>query len=152
MPIKVLSAGVLGIQAHPVEVEVDMSTGSYGYQVVGLPDVAVRESKERVRSALRNGGFEMPREKIVVNLTPAHLPKAGTAYDLPIALGILQAADRRRKLALNDVVVVGELGLSGVVRPISGVMAMALEARAQGATRIVVPLDNAVEASVVPGL
>ena len=147
MPVKVQSSGVVGIDAHPIEVEVDVSRGAFGYETVGLPDTAVRESRQRVKAAIRNAGFEFPNERVVVNLSPANLRKEGTSFDLPIALGVLAASRQARALPLDDTLVVGELSLSGHVRPIRGVLAMLIAARALGMRRAIVPEANAGEAA-----
>ena len=147
MPVKVQSSGVVGIDAHPIEVEVDVSRGAFGYETVGLPDTAVRESRQRVKAAIRNAGFEFPNERVVVNLSPANLKKEGTSFDLPIALGVLAASRQARQLPLDDTLVVGELSLSGHVRPIRGVLAMLIAARALGLRRAIVPDANAGEAA-----
>src|SRR4029077_3998789 len=113
----VLSCALVGIEAHPVQVEVDLTAGLPHTATVGLPDHVVRESKDRVRSALRNSGFDIPPRRITVNLAPAHLRKEGAAYDLPIALGILAAPGHETRHRLAGVVVAGELALDGAVRP-----------------------------------
>ena len=152
MPVKVHSSGVVGIEAHAVEVEIDISPGVYGYDTVGLPDTAVRESKQRVKSAIKNGGFRFPQEKVVVNLCPADIRKEGTAYDLPIALGIIQASGQAPGLDLEGTVVIGELGLSGAVRPVPGILAVTIDAKARQVRRMVVPEANASEAASVEGV
>jgi len=148
----VLSCALVGIEAHPVQVEVDLTTGIPHTQTVGLPDHAVRESKERVRAALRNSGFDIPPRRITVNLAPAHLRKEGAAYDLPIALATLAATGHAVKDRLGDVIVVGELALDGSVRPVRGTLSIAAAAHAAGRARIVVPAANAGEAALVAGL
>jgi len=150
MPVKVLSSGVIGVNACPIAVEVDVASGTFGYDTVGLPDVAIRESKQRIQAAMRNSGFDFPNEKIVVNLLPAHVKKEGTAFDLPIALGIIAATYRRFAANLSDIMAVGELSLGGGVLPVRGVLAMALDARERGIGRVMVPLENAAEAAAVP--
>lgn len=152
MPVRVTSSGVVGIEAHRVDVEVDVAPGIFGYETVGLPDTAVRESKQRVKAAIRNAGFDFPQERVIVNLSPADVRKEGTAYDLPIALGILHASDQVPGVELDGVVVIGELSLSGEVRPVPGTLAMAMLARADGARRIVVPNANWVEAASAVGV
>ncbi len=152
MPIKVLSSGILGIDAHPIDVEVDVAPGAYGYELVGLPDTAVRESKQRVKSAIRNAAFQVPQEKVVINLSPADFRKEGTAYDLPIAVGILAASRQARGLPLDSTLFVGELSLSGDVRPVRGILATVLAARGRGIERVVVPRDNGPEAAAVEGV
>src|SRR6185369_1392231 len=135
----VVTCALVGIDAHPVHVEVDLATGIPHTQTVGLPDTSVRESKDRIRSALRNAGFEIPPRRITVNLAPAHLRKEGAAYDLPIALALLAATGHPLHAHLAGVAVAGELALDGGVRPIRGALAITAAARAAGCVRIVVP-------------
>ena len=156
MLARVCSAAVLGIDAYLVEVEIDISSGLPSFSTVGLPQGAVREGRERVAAALANAGYTLPLRRITVNLAPADVPKQGSAFDLPIALGVLIAseqlpatldgADRRRT------VVAGELGLEGDLRPVRGALPMALAARAAGATTLILPAANVREAAVVSGL
>ena len=149
---KVLSSTLLGVDAHPVEVEVDLAMGLPVFTTVGLPDAAVRESRDRVKAAMANCGFPFPVRRITVNLAPAHLRKAGTAFDLPIALGLLQAAGHIQSEKLCRFQVVGELSLDGRVKAVAGVLPMAVGARNSGAEGMVVPLENAAEAAVVGGV
>jgi magnesium chelatase family protein len=148
----VTTCALVGIDAHTVQVEVDLATGIPHTQTVGLPDSTVRESKDRVRSALRNAGFEIPPRRITVNLAPAHLRKEGAAYDLPIALAVLAATGHPLRDNLAAVAVAGELALDGRVRPIRGALAIAAAAHAAGCTRLVVPRANAAEAALVEGV
>ena len=148
----VQSCALVGIEAHPVRVEVDIAAGLPQTATVGLPDHVVRESKDRVRSALRNSGFEIPPRRITVNLAPAQLRKEGAAYDLPIALAMIAASGHSLSGHLEDVVVAGELALDGTVRPIRGVLSIAAAARAAGYPRVLVPATNAAEAALVPTL
>ena len=148
----VVTYALVGIDAHPVQVEVDLATGIPHTQTVGLPDSSVRESKDRVRSALRNAGFEIPPRRITINLAPAHLRKEGAAYDLPIALALLAATGHPLKEHLRGIAVAGELALDGSVRPIHGALAITAAARAAGCTRVVVPRANAAEAALVDGV
>jgi len=152
MLAKVFSAAVVGLDAIPVEVEVDIA--SYGlpsFTIVGLPDKAVEEAKERVRSAIKNSGAEFPAKRITVNLAPADLPKIGPSYDLPIALGILLASGQLQTKT-DSALVAGELSLDGTVRPITGVLPQALLAEQKGFTTFYLPKDNADEASIVSKL
>src|SRR5262245_29760110 len=146
MLARVLSATLVGIEAALVRVEVDVSPGLPLFTTVGLPDSAVRESRERVRAAIRNAGFTFPNERITVNLAPAGLRKEGTAFDLPIALGILIATGSLKPAGEGSVVVVGELALDGEIRGIRGVLAVALTCRRRGMDRLLVPVTNAAEA------
>lgn len=152
MLARIWSASLIGIDALKVGVEVDLSGGLPGVVVVGLPDTAVQESRERVKAALKNAGFPFPMRKVVVNLTPADVRKEGPIYDLPIAVGILAAADLVSQDSLDNYLLLGELSLDGSLRPVAGVMAMAAAAPQLGITGLIVPVDNAQEAAVVPGL
>jgi magnesium chelatase family protein len=132
MLAKITSAATLGLESVPIEVEVDIaSSGLPSFTIVGLPDKAVEESKERVRSAIKNSGAEFPNRRITINLAPADLPKEGPAYDLPIALGIL-VADGQIKAALEHSLVLGELSLDGSLRHTNGILPIALLAKQKG--------------------
>ena len=146
------SGALLGLEVTPVAVEVDIAPGLPGLQMVGLGDAAVQESRERVRSALRNSGLKMPLTRVVVNLAPAHLRKEGPSFDLPIALGLLMASGQLPPQALAGVWSLGELGLDGSLRPVRGVLQVALAARAAGARALVVPDANGAEAALVDKL
>lgn len=152
MLARVHSAAVIGIDAVPVDVEVDVGAGIPMCAIVGLPDPAVREARERVRTAIRNAGYEMPARRVTVNLAPADLRKVGPAFDLPMALGILTATRQIPPQALAGCIVIGELSLDGGVRPVAGVLNIALAARARRARAVLVPAANAEEAAVVTGL
>lgn len=152
MLARIWSASLIGIDALKVGVEVDLSGGLPSVVVVGLPDTAVQESRERVKAALKNAGFPFPMRKVVVNLTPADVRKEGPIYDLPIAIGILAAADLVSRDCLDEYLLLGELSLDGSLRPVAGVMAMAAAAPQLGIKGLLVPEDNAQEAAVVPGL
>ncbi len=152
MLARVRSAAVAGVEAYPVEVEVDLASGLPSFSTVGLAQGAVRESRERVNAALVNAGFAFPLKRITVNLAPADVRKDGSAFDLPIALGILVASGQLPAGPLHDQFVVGELGLEGDLRPVRGVLPMTLAARAAGGAGILVPETNLAEASVVSGL
>ena len=146
------SAAVLGVEALPVIVEVDVSFGLPVFTMVGLPDASVRESRDRVRTAIRNSGFEFPGHRITVNLAPADIRKAGASYDLPIALGVLAASGVIEPRLVGGVVLLGELSLDGTIQPIRGVLPVAVAARREGKVAILLPRANAPEASVVEGL
>ncbi len=148
----VKSAALLGMEGYIVDVEVDVSNGLPGFSIVGLPDTAVRESTERVRSALKNSGLDFPMKRITVNLAPADLRKEGPAYDLPIAVGILAATGQIDPNRLNGHGVLGELSLDGSVRTVTGVLPTALVLREKGFSGLVVPEANGKEASLVGGL
>ena len=148
---RINSMGVSGIDAFPVAVEVDLSRGMPAVEIVGLPDAAVRESRDRVRSALRNSGLTIPTARILINLAPADIRKTGPVYDLPMLIGILVAAEKL-DFPTEKVAFIGELSLSGACMPISGVLSMTIRAKELGYTAIFVPKDNAREASVVEGI
>ena len=148
----VLSGALVGIDGLLVEVEVDVALGLPQFTTVGLPEGAVRESKDRVRSAIKNSGYEFPSRKITVNLAPANIKKEGSAYDLPIALGILAAEGWLDKEHIIQYALLGELSLDGRVKPIQGVLPLAVMAKEKGLTGLIVPQENAAEAAVVEGL
>ena len=152
MLAKVFTSSVLGVEALPVEVEVDIVFGLPAFSTVGLAEGAVRESKDRVKAAIKNSGYEFPNKKITVNLAPADIKKAGTGFDLPIALGILATEKIVTSEQLQDFAVVGELALDGLVRPVPGILPMVLAARDAGLRGIIVPKENAREAAVVSGI
>jgi len=150
---KVLSSAVMGIDAYLVEVEVDVAArGLPFFSTVGLPDAAIKESKDRVRAALKNNGFDFPLKQIVINLAPANIKKEGSAFDLPIALGIIAAEGLIEQSALDGYLMAGELSLDGRIKPVRGVLPMAVKAKEAGLKGMVVPFDNAREAAVVDGI
>ncbi len=149
MLAKVLSSAVLGIDAYRVEVEVDISSGLPSFSTVGLPEASVKESKERVKSAITNSGYRFPDDRITVNLAPADIKKEGTGFDLPIALGILAATGFVPQAQVSRHLVLGELSLDGRVKPVRGSLPMAMAARQAGHPAIIVPYDNGREASVI---
>lgn len=146
---KITSFALDGLDGVPVEVETDINKGMVSYDLVGLPDAAVKESKERVRSAIKNSGFVFPVNKITVNLAPADLKKAGSHYDLPLAVSILVASDQ---LAATDFVLLGELALDGALRPVKGMLPLLISARARGCKKFIIPADNASEAGYISGV
>jgi magnesium chelatase family protein len=148
---RVTSAAVIGIEAAPIHVEVDVAVGLPGCHIVGLPDAGVKEGRVRIRGALENSGFKLPSRRITVNLAPADLRKDGAAFDLPIAVGMLCAAGLLDPASLEESLFVGELALDGAVRSVRGVLPIAAWARAQGLRRLFVPRANVNEASVVAG-
>jgi len=149
---RVQSAAVVGLEASMVEVEVDISPGIPTFAVVGLPDAGVREARERVRAAVRNSGYEVPIRRITVNLAPADTRKEGSAFDLPIALGLLAATHQIPPGALEGFLTIGELSLDGSVRPVPGVLSIALAVRDRGGRGLLVPQANANEAGLVQGV
>ncbi|MBN1779590.1 YifB family Mg chelatase-like AAA ATPase [bacterium] len=149
---KVFSAGVLGIEGYIVEVEAHLERGMPHYSTVGLPDGAVKESKERVLAAIKNAGYYLPSKRITVNLAPADVRKEGSAFDLPIAIGILAASGFVDPAGLTDTVILGELALDGQVRPVHGSLSVAMAVRDQKIDRIILPKENACEAAMARGL
>ncbi len=152
MLAKVHCAALQGITAHAVEVEVNDGYGETLVVIVGLPDAAVRESRDRVTTALTNSGFKMPLGRITINLAPADIRKEGPSFDLSIGIGMLAASEQLESRQLEHIMMVGELALTGAVRRVKGVLPIALKARAIGMDGIMVPSDNAAEAAVVDGL
>jgi len=146
---KINSASVFGIEAYPVEVEVDVREGLPMFNVVGLPDTAVQESRERVRSAIKNSEFDFPLQRITVNLAPADIKKEGPVFDLPIAIGILAASGQVKTNVLSEYLIIGELSLDGSVKPISGVLPIALMASKNDKKKLLVPHENAQEAAII---
>src|SRR5438045_3285957 len=146
------TAAVFGVDACPVHVEVDVSFGFPSFTMVGLPDASVRESRDRIRSAIRNSGFEFPVRRITVNLAPADVRKAGASFDLPIALGVLAACGAIDRRDVTDVLILGELSLDGGIQAARGVLPIAATARRQRFTGLLLPAGNIPEAAVVDGL
>ncbi|HEY3247392.1 MAG TPA: YifB family Mg chelatase-like AAA ATPase [bacterium] len=152
MLAKVRAAAVLGLDAYPIEVEVDVGGGLPAFAIVGLPDTAVQEAKERVRAAIRNSNYELPSRKITVNLAPADIKKEGPVFDLPMAVGILAATEQIRAQGLDGALLLGELSLDGAIRPVSGILSIALAAQTMGLRTLIVPEANAAEAALVDGI
>lgn len=148
---KVKSEGLLGIESYDVEVEADLSSGMPRFDLVGLPDAAVKESRERVRASIKNCGYEFPLSRITVNIAPADIKKAGAVYDLPILIAILKAG-KQIKASLDDYAFIGELSLDGELRRVNGVLPMVLRAKENNIGAVFVPYQNAFEASVVQGI
>lgn len=152
MLARVYSCAVIGLDGVIIEVEVDYTNGQPGMTIVGLPDAAVQESRERVQTAVKNAGLHFPRHRIVVNLAPATVRKEGPAYDLPIALGVIMLSGSLPAAVIEGTLVIGELSLDGVVRHARGVLPMAAAARANGYRRMFVPEADAAEAALIPDL
>jgi magnesium chelatase family protein len=152
MLARVCSAAVQGIEAFPVEVEVNAGWGETIIVIVGLPDAAVKESRDRVTTALSNSGFKFPMGRTTINLAPADVKKEGPSFDLPIAIGMLAASEQIETDQLDNFAMVGELALTGAVRSVKGILPVAIRAKADGKTGILVPAENAAEAAVVEGL
>ncbi len=149
---KIHSAGLLGIDAYPVEIEVDVSGGLPAEVVVGLPDAAVKESKERVRAALQNSGFSYCEDRVTINLAPADVKKEGPSFDLPIALGVLAADGKISRRDFSPYIIVGELALDGSIRPVRGALSIALLAKKLKNRPLLLPAANAAEAALVKGV
>lgn len=146
------SCGLLGIDGYIVDVETDISSGIPAFDIVGLGDTAIRESRERVRSAIKNAGYEFPIRRITMNLAPANLKKEGSSFDLPIALGVLSSTGITKPEGLDNTIFIGELSLDGEIRPVKGVLPIAVCAFQNGISRLVLPVQNTEEAAVVKGL
>ncbi|MCK4308604.1 MAG: YifB family Mg chelatase-like AAA ATPase, partial [Candidatus Atribacteria bacterium] len=149
---KLYSAAIFGVEAFMVEVEVDVRSGMPSFNIVGLPDTAVQESRERVRAAIRNSEFEFPMQRITVNLAPADIKKEGPIFDLPIALGILAASRQVKPDLLNEYLIMGELSLDGSIKPVNGVLSIALMAKKIGKKKLLIPKENAKEAGIIKEL
>lgn len=151
MHTKIFSATPIGIHAHLVDVEVDLSFGLINFFIVGLPDTAIKESRQRIQTALKNSGLKLPEKKITVNLAPAGLKKEGTLFDLPIAIGILQASGyiKLEPQFLDETIFIGELSLDGSIKPIKGALPIAYDAAKLQKKRIILPYDNAQEAALI---
>lgn len=149
MVSKVYTCAIMGINGLIIEVETDISNGLPCFTIVGLPDAAIKESKERVRTSIKNSGYEYPIKKTIVNLAPADIKKEGPCYDLPIAIGILSATGQINCSCLNDYIIIGELSLDGRVKPVNGVLCMVAEAAKMGYKKAIVPFKNANEASII---
>jgi len=154
MLTKIASATTLGIETYPVDVEVDLSLGMLQFHIVGLPDTAIRESKQRIVTALKHIGFRLPERKITINLAPADLKKEGTLFDLPIAIGILQSASSLTitKEFLQETLFLGELSLDGTIRAVKGVLPIAFDAHKLQKKRLIVSEENAAEAAIIENL
>lgn len=148
----VKSFSLVGLDGLKIDVEVDINVGLPSYEIVGLPDTAVKESKERVRSAIKNSGFTFPVHKITVNLAPANVRKAGPIFDLPIAVAILFSSSQFVSTKLKDFVLIGELGLDGKIKPVQGVLPILISAREQGYKNFIIPKENENEASFIEGI
>ncbi len=149
MLAKILSYGLTGISGYPVEIQLDINAGLPGYDVVGLADTAIKESKSRVKAAIKNSSFNYPINKIIINLAPADTKKEGSMYDLPIALGILVAEEIITNKSLENFVVLGELSLNGEIRKLNGILPMLISAKQMGFNKFIIPKENAMEASFI---
>lgn len=149
---KINSSAIWGLDGMQIEAEVDIAPGLAAITVVGLPDAAVQESKERIKSAIKNSGFKFPHSRITINLAPADIKKEGPSYDLPIAIGVMVASGQLGKIDLSDSVFVGELALNGALRHVSGILPIAIFAKSKGFKKLYIPKVNALEASLASGL
>ena len=148
----VKSMSLLGLDGYLISVQVDVSGGLPGWEIVGLPDVSVREAKERVRTAIRNSGYELQSRKIVVNMAPANTKKEGSFFDLPIAIGVLSCNEEIITEIPEDMAFIGELSLDGKINKVNGILSMCIEAKKLGIKKVIVPQQNVKEAAVVKGL
>ena len=151
MVAKIKSLGLIGLDAFLVTIEADLATGLPSFDVVGLPDASVKESRNRVKSALKNCGFEFPTNKITINLAPADIKKEGSIYDLPILVAILMAS-RQLNAKIENTAFLGELSLSGELCAVKGILPMAIKAKELGINNLFVPAKNSIEAALVPDL
>ncbi|HMF52288.1 MAG TPA: magnesium chelatase domain-containing protein, partial [Candidatus Saccharimonadales bacterium] len=149
MLAKINSAALYGIDALRVEVEIDLASGLPQLATVGLPEGAVKESKDRIRAAVKNCGYTFPAKRITINLAPADIKKEGSAYDLPMAVGILAAEGNIEKNLLNDYLLIGELSLDGSIKPVRGALSIAMAAKKEHIKGLILPEQNASEAAVV---
>ena len=146
---KVNSMALLGLDGYLIEVQVDVSNGMPCWEMVGLPDTSVKEAKERVKTAIKNSGYEMLSKRIVINLAPADTKKEGSIFDLPIAIGILVDLGEIKNDKLNEIAFIGELSLDGKLNRINGILPMCIEAQKLGIKKLIVPKENAEEAAIV---
>ena len=146
------SMSLQGLEGHLIDVQVDVSAGMPNWGVVGLPDVSVKEAKERARTAIKNSGYEFPSRKIVINLAPADTKKEGSFYDLPIAIGILMDFGDIKVQTMEEIVIIGELSLNGEINHVNGILPMCIEAKKLGIKKVIIPKKDANEAAIVEGL
>jgi magnesium chelatase family protein len=149
---RIATATNYGIDGIKIDVEVDLSYGLPAFNIVGLPETAVKESKERVRAAIKNAGFEFPGDRITINLAPADVRKEGSSFDLPIAIGILTSMHIIKEEALQDYLIAGELSLDGRIKGIRGVLPIAMLTEKEGIKHLIVPGENGREAAIVQGV
>lgn len=148
----VKSMSLHGLEGYPIEVQVDVSGGLPCFEIVGLPDTSIREAKERVKTAIKNSGFELQSRRIIVNLAPANTKKEGSYLDLPIAIAILLNIEEIQKQKIENTIFIGELSLDGKINKINGVLPICIEARRLGIEKVIVPFENSNEASIVEGI
>lgn len=152
MFVKVSGMSIIGMESYPVSVEVDISSGLPQFSTVGLPDVSVKESRDRIKAAIKNSGYRFPRNHVTVNLAPADIKKEGTGFDLPIAVGILAAEEQIKDNSWKDCFFIGELSLDGSIKNVRGVLPAAFKAKEMGIKKLFVPEENAAEAAMVAGI
>ena len=148
----VKSMSLIGLDGYLVDVQVDVSAGIPSWDVVGLPDISVKEAKERVRTAIKNSGYDVLSRKIVVNLAPADIKKEGPFFDLPMAIGVLICSENIKPKNIQDTVLIGELSLDGKLNKVNGILPMCIEAKKLGIKKVILPIENAKEAAVVEGI
>ncbi len=148
----VKSMSLIGLDGYLVDVQVDVSAGIPSWDVVGLPDISVKEAKERVRTAIKNTGYDVLSRKIVVNLAPADIKKEGPFFDLPMAIGVLICSENITPKNINDTAFIGELSLDGRLNKVNGILPMCIEAKKLGIKKVILPIENANEAAVVEGI
>jgi len=152
MFVKVISMSVIGMDSYPVSVEVDTSQGLPQFATVGLPDASVKESRDRIKAAIKNSGYRFPRSHVTINLAPADIKKEGTGFDLPIAVGILAAEELIKEEKLRNCFFIGELSLDGTIKGVNGVLPATFKAKEIGLQSVFVPQENAAEAAMVKGI
>ena len=148
----VKSMSLIGLDGYLVDVQVDVSAGIPSWDVVDLPDISVKEAKERVRTAIKNSGYDVLSRKIVVNLAPADIKKEGPFFDLPMAIGVLICSENIKPKNIQDTVLIGELSLDGKLNKVNGILPMCIEAKKLGIKKVILPIENAKEAAVVEGI
>ena len=146
------SMSLVGLEGYLISVQVDVAGGMPSWEIVGLPDASIRESKERVKTAIKNSGYELDSRKVVINLAPADIKKEGSLYDLPIAIGILKSSNEIKNDEIDKIAFIGELSLDGKINKVDGVLPICIEAKRLGVEKIIVPIENAAEASIVDGI
>ena len=149
---KVNSFSLNGLDGYKVDIEIDINAGLPKVEIIGLPDTAIKESSERVTSAIKNSGYHFPIKRVIVNLAPADTKKEGSLFDLPIAVGVLAASEQLFSKSYKDYVILGELSLDGKLCPINGLIAILISGMQQGYTRFIIPRENAAEASFIKGI
>lgn len=145
----VKSMALYGLEGYVVNVQVDVSAGMPNWDIVGLPDASIKEAKERVRTAIKNSGFELQSRKIVINLAPADTRKMGSSFDLPIAIGVLKSLQKIKEQNFENTIFIGELSLDGKINPVSGILPMCIEAKKLGIKKAIIPQENLAETAIL---